>query len=178
MTGAASSPTPACGSFERSKSVGVVCRLARPGSIHPRQALVVNVNETPGGDDGSERESGRQVDAASEFEPYGVEHAGSLVRGTVDVVALPQTTPVAVTDDAVRAVAVAFREVFRAASGRATVPDPVAAAVDDAVAWTADKLGGETVDVRGELVPAFHRRVAAFHAAYRATPIDGGRPGQ
>lgn len=62
----------------------------------------------------------------------------------------------------------AFLWAYLAAVDEAGVPDHVAYAVDDALAWTRERLAGaDDPDVRTEVVPTFYREAARFHCAYR-----------
>ena len=101
------------------------------------------------------------------FEPYGIEDGSVLVDRAALLLDVPMTVEVTATDDVLSATSAAFRESFRRLTGRQAIPEPVAAAVDDAAAWTADDLGGATVDVETTLLPEFYRQLAAFHCTYR-----------
>ncbi|MFB6126371.1 MAG: hypothetical protein ABEJ79_03615 [Halolamina sp.] len=109
------------------------------------------------------------------FEPYGIEDGSLLVDRAAMLLHVPMTVEVTVTDDVLSTTSAAFRESFRRLTGHQAVPEPVAAAVDDAAAWTANDLGDAAVGVETTLLPQFYRHLAAFHCAYRE---DGAVPAE
>ena len=98
------------------------------------------------------------------FADHGVPDARLLYRAVERGLDAPTDATVRVGPLALGVVAAAYREAFRSLDRH--VPDDVEAALNDAVACTAEQFDGRSVRVREELLPAFYGHFVGFHAAY------------
>jgi hypothetical protein len=101
------------------------------------------------------------------FGDHGVD-GRRLIEGTYRRLAAAELRAFEDTAGFYRQLESAFLWAYLAAVDEPGVPDHVAYAVDDALAWTRERFAdADDPDVRTEVVPAFYREAARFHCAYR-----------
>jgi hypothetical protein len=107
------------------------------------------------------------------FLDYGLPNGGTLVPATYYILAARDGGTFEPTPEYVHRVADAFRTAFVRRAPLPVVPEPVDAAVEDAVTATIHDFVRE-VDLRTEVLPTFYRRVAAYTCTYLQWYPDGG----
>jgi len=110
------------------------------------------------------------------FLDYGIESGHTLVPATYYHLAERGDRTVEPTLEYFHRVADAFRTVYVRRADVPVVPDPVEAAIEDALTATLHEFGGDDADpnLRTDLLPAFYARVAGYACVYRQWYTDGG----
>jgi len=102
------------------------------------------------------------------FDTYGIEDGSDLIRGTYYRLVAEGIETVDPSGPFFDRLANSFTHTFVRLAGTDDLPPALAAAIEDATARTAEEVGDDaTVDLRTGVLPAFYRRVAGFHCAYR-----------
>ncbi len=102
------------------------------------------------------------------FADHGITDGSDLVARTYYRFAADEMTGFEPTREQFDRLESAFIWAYLGSVEETGVPDHVEAAVDDAKALTYEEFqDAPDADVRTEVIPAFYRRVAAFHCAYR-----------
>ena len=107
------------------------------------------------------------------FLDYGLPNGQTLVPATYYVLAGRGEGTFEPTPEYVHRVADAFRTAFVRRAPIPIVPEPVDAAVEDAVTATIHEFTDEA-DLRIAVLPTFYRRVAAYTCTYLQWYPDGG----
>jgi hypothetical protein len=107
------------------------------------------------------------------FLDYGLPNGGVLVPATYHVLAGRDEGTFEPTPEYVHRIADAFRTAFVRQAALPVVPEPVDAAIEDAVTATIHEFTREA-DLRTEVLPTFYRRVAAYTCTYLQWYPDGG----
>jgi hypothetical protein len=100
------------------------------------------------------------------FANYGITDGSDLISRAARALGSTRQD-VTVTPELTSGVESAFRTAFLAESDDGTLPSTVTAALDDAAVLVVDRFGGETRDLRTDVLPAFYREFAGYHCAYR-----------
>lgn len=102
------------------------------------------------------------------FADHGIDDGSVLVRRTYYRLAAEEPPEFDPTSRFFDQLELAFLWAYLGSVEENDVPDHVVAAIDDARAWTAEEFEDRPdADLRTEVIPAFYRRVAGFHCAYR-----------
>lgn len=102
------------------------------------------------------------------FGDHGIEDGSELVHGTHYRLVDGGWSEFAPTEEFYDALEAAFLWTYLGTVGGTDVPTHVRAAVDDALAFTAEEFADRPgADLRTEVIPTFYRSVAGFHCAYR-----------
>lgn len=102
------------------------------------------------------------------FDDHGIADGSDLVRRTYYRLAGDGPPSFAPTEAFFDRLETAFLWAYLGSADRADVPDHVRAAIDDARVLTRQEFDDRPdADLRTAVLPAFYRRVAGFHCAYR-----------
>jgi hypothetical protein len=102
------------------------------------------------------------------FSDHGIADGVDLVTRTHQRLATAEPVSYSATEEFFDRLEEAFYWAYLGSVEERTVPGHVEAAVDDAIAMTAEEFEGESeADLRTEVVPTFFQYVAGFHCSYR-----------
>lgn len=102
------------------------------------------------------------------FADHGIESGDVLIRSAYRRLATADAAAFEPTESFFETLASAFIWAYLGEVDEPGVPQHVEAAVDDARVLTFEEFRDDPdADLRTEVVPAFYRRVAGFHCAYR-----------
>ncbi|MEF8843045.1 MAG: hypothetical protein V5A62_15715 [Haloarculaceae archaeon] len=107
------------------------------------------------------------------FLDYGLPNGQVLVPATYYALAARDEGTFGPTPEYVHRIADTFRTAFVRRAALPVVPEPVDAAVEDAVTPTLHEFTHEA-DLRTEVLPTFYRRVASYTCTYLQWYPDGG----
>lgn len=117
---------------------------------------------------GHDTEAPHDCSTTNSFADHGVPDGTDLVTQTYRRLAGPEAPDYAPTAAFFDRLEEAFLWAYLGSVEEAGVPAHVEAAVDDAKALTRAEFADEPdADLRTDVVPAFYRRAASFHCAYR-----------
>ncbi|MFB6297421.1 MAG: hypothetical protein ABEH56_02755 [Salinirussus sp.] len=102
------------------------------------------------------------------FADHGIDDGSDLIQRTYYRLAGPETPGFEPTEAFFGRLESAFLWAYMGSAAENDVPPHVRAAIDDARVLTAEEFDGRPdADLRTDVLPAFYRRVAGFHCAYR-----------
>jgi len=103
------------------------------------------------------------------FGDHGIADGSDLIQRTYYRLAGEETPQFESTESFFERLETAFIWAYLGSVEENGVPDHVEAAIDDARVLTAEEFHDEPdADLRMDVIPAFYRRVAGFHCAYRS----------
>jgi hypothetical protein len=110
------------------------------------------------------------------FADYGIQTGTDLVHRTHYRLRDREYTDPAATPAFLDALEKSFQAAYVDAAAVPIVPEPVAAAIDDARTAMAHRLldGGADGDLRSDVVPDYYRLVASYYCEYRDEWSDDG----
>lgn len=127
-----------------------------------------STDQTNTGDAGDAEEAGDDCTTTGSFDDHGIDDGVELIRRTQYRLIAADAGTFEPTDRFLDRLADAFARAYLTVTDTYEVPPHVAAAIDDARVWTGIEFADRPdADLRTDVIPAFYRRAAGFHCAYR-----------